>query len=212
MSTSTVSRQAPPRSPYRSSCLCAAVCRRQRHLLLVPRRPNLHLHLLGPRHVVDDGDGQGGDARPNGRRAIRRRHRGTPPSAAGMISAPPLSAFSLLLSSPLTFHHLLWTSSRLLWTSSRLLSPPLASSHLLSPPPTSSRLLSPPLTSSHRLQAIPGVIDVHDLHVWSLVGNKINIWAHLTVARGASHTQVRRSNSARSVHTRGPCCTDEPAR
>ena len=41
-----------------------------------------------------------------------------------------------------------------------------------------------------RLRAIPGVLDVHDLHVWTFVGNKVNVWAHMTVDEGAEHTHI----------------------
>jgi len=41
-----------------------------------------------------------------------------------------------------------------------------------------------------QLRAIPNVLEVHDLHVWSLVGNKRNMWAHLTVTPGADSTPV----------------------
>jgi len=41
-----------------------------------------------------------------------------------------------------------------------------------------------------RFRAIPHVLDVHDLHVWTLVGSKVNVWAHFTVESGADHTEV----------------------
>ena len=58
-----------------------------------------------------------------------------------------------------------------------------------------------------RLQAIPSVLDVHDLHVWTLVGSKINIWAHLTVESHADHTQVlyAAQRVARSIHCHHTC-------
>eukprot|EP00965_Chrysotila_dentata_P043540 1447350-Pleurochrysis_carterae.AAC.1 len=31
---------------------------------------------------------------------------------------------------------------------------------------------------------------VHDLHVWALSGDKLNMWAHLTVAPGAKSTPI----------------------
>lgn len=40
------------------------------------------------------------------------------------------------------------------------------------------------------LNAIPNVVDVHDLHVWTLVGSKRNMWAHLMVTPGADSTPV----------------------
>ena len=40
------------------------------------------------------------------------------------------------------------------------------------------------------LQAIPGVVDVHDLHIWALAGSKLNVWAHLTIDREADSTAV----------------------
>lgn len=39
-------------------------------------------------------------------------------------------------------------------------------------------------------QAIPRVIDVHDLHVWTLCGDKLSVWAHLTVEPGTNSTVV----------------------
>jgi len=41
-----------------------------------------------------------------------------------------------------------------------------------------------------RLASIPSVIEVHDVHVWTLVGNKRNLWAHLTTEPGADSTRV----------------------
>jgi len=41
-----------------------------------------------------------------------------------------------------------------------------------------------------QLRTIPGVRDVHDLHVWTLVGDKINVWAHLTVDPGVDSTAI----------------------
>ena len=41
-----------------------------------------------------------------------------------------------------------------------------------------------------QLEGIPSVIDVHDLHVWALSGDKRNMWAHLMVTPGADSTQV----------------------
>eukprot|EP00322_Chrysochromulina_rotalis_P031657 CAMPEP_0115866986 /NCGR_PEP_ID=MMETSP0287-20121206/20535_1 /TAXON_ID=412157 /ORGANISM="Chrysochromulina rotalis, Strain UIO044" /LENGTH=102 /DNA_ID=CAMNT_0003321577 /DNA_START=171 /DNA_END=479 /DNA_ORIENTATION=+ len=41
-----------------------------------------------------------------------------------------------------------------------------------------------------QLKQIPDVLDVHDLHVWALSGNKVNVWAHLTVESGADTTQI----------------------
>ena len=55
-----------------------------------------------------------------------------------------------------------------------------------------------------RLQAIPHVIDVHDLHVWTLVGNKINMWAHLTVDADANHTQVHVQSSGQGHNDQPP--------
>lgn len=43
---------------------------------------------------------------------------------------------------------------------------------------------------TRQLQSIPSVIEVHDLHVWALAGDKRNIWAHLTVTPGADSTAV----------------------
>jgi hypothetical protein len=40
------------------------------------------------------------------------------------------------------------------------------------------------------LLAIPSVQGVHDLHVWTLVGDKRNMWAHLTLAPGADSTKT----------------------
>lgn len=40
------------------------------------------------------------------------------------------------------------------------------------------------------LRAIPTVVDVHDLHIWTHVGKKRNMWAHLMVTPDADSTQV----------------------
>ena len=58
-----------------------------------------------------------------------------------------------------------------------------------------------------KLQNIPGVIDVHDLHVWTLVGNKNNVWAHLTVESTADTTQVlyAAQKVARSIQCHHTC-------
>ena len=41
-----------------------------------------------------------------------------------------------------------------------------------------------------RLQAIPNVVNVHDLHVWATSSDKINVWAHLTIKSGTDTTAV----------------------
>jgi len=41
-----------------------------------------------------------------------------------------------------------------------------------------------------QLESIPTVIQVHDLHVWILAGDKRNMWAHLLVTPGADSTSV----------------------
>ena len=41
-----------------------------------------------------------------------------------------------------------------------------------------------------KLKAIPHVLDVHDLHVWALSGDKLNVWAHMTVESGADTTPI----------------------
>ena len=41
-----------------------------------------------------------------------------------------------------------------------------------------------------RLQAIPSVVNVHDLHVWATSSDKINVWAHLTIKSGTDTTAV----------------------
>jgi len=41
-----------------------------------------------------------------------------------------------------------------------------------------------------QLLAIPTVVEVHDLHVWTLVGSKRNMWAHIQVHPGADSTPV----------------------
>jgi len=58
-----------------------------------------------------------------------------------------------------------------------------------------------------QFKGIPQVLDVHDLHVWTLVGNKINVWAHLTVESGADHTQVlyAAQRVARSINCHHTC-------
>lgn len=46
---------------------------------------------------------------------------------------------------------------------------------------------------SHRLQELPGVADVHDLHVWTLTSGMEVASAHLTVSPGVSQDGVLRS-------------------
>eukprot|EP00966_Prymnesium_polylepis_P183205 4245605-Prymnesium_polylepis.1 len=41
-----------------------------------------------------------------------------------------------------------------------------------------------------QLHEIPTVVEVHDLHVWTLVGSKRNMWAHIMVEPGADSTPV----------------------
>ena len=64
-----------------------------------------------------------------------------------------------------------------------------------------------------KLLAIPTVINVHDLHMWTLVGNKSNVWAHLTVASGTDHTQVlyAAQRVARSIGCHHTCFQLEDA-
>jgi len=64
-----------------------------------------------------------------------------------------------------------------------------------------------------RLQAIAGVVGVHDLHIWALSGDKINVWAHLTVASDANHTKVlyAAQEVARSIHCHHSCFQLEDA-
>lgn len=45
-------------------------------------------------------------------------------------------------------------------------------------------------TVEEQLRAIPTVVDVHDVHIWTLVGSKRNMWAHLMVTPGADSTRV----------------------
>ena len=63
------------------------------------------------------------------------------------------------------------------------------------------------------LHDIPSVLGVHDLHVWTLVGNKINVWAHLTVESGADHTAVlyAAQRVARGIHCHHTCFQLEDA-
>ena len=56
---------------------------------------------------------------------------------------------------------------------------------------------------TRQLQDIPSVLEVHDLHVWALSGDKRNMWAHLTVATGADSTAVLKS--AQRVAARYSC-------
>ena len=58
-----------------------------------------------------------------------------------------------------------------------------------------------------RFVAIPGVLRCHDLHVWTLVGNKTNVWAHLTVESSANHTEVlyAAQKVARSIQCHHTC-------
>ena len=41
-----------------------------------------------------------------------------------------------------------------------------------------------------QLHAIPKVVEVHDLHVWTLVGSKRNMWAHIVVEPGTDSTPI----------------------
>ena len=57
-----------------------------------------------------------------------------------------------------------------------------------------------------QLYAIPTVVEVHDLHVWTLVGSKRNMWAHIMVEPGADSTPVilaaqRVARAHNCVHT-----------
>jgi len=63
------------------------------------------------------------------------------------------------------------------------------------------------------LKAIPHVVDVHDLHIWTLSGDKINVWAHLTVGSGANHTKVlyAAQEVVRSIHCHHSCFQLEDA-
>jgi zinc transporter 2 len=65
----------------------------------------------------------------------------------------------------------------------------------------------------HDLQTIPHVIDVHDLHVWTLVGDKINVWAHLTVEEGTDSTKVlyAAQKAARAINCHHSCFQLEDA-
>ena len=40
------------------------------------------------------------------------------------------------------------------------------------------------------LHDIPSVLGVHDLHVWTLVGDKVSMWAHLTIEPAADTTKI----------------------
>ena len=63
------------------------------------------------------------------------------------------------------------------------------------------------------LSEIPGVLGVHDLHVWTLAGDKLNIWAHLTVQSGADTTAVlyAAQTVAREVNCHHSCFQLEDA-
>jgi len=43
---------------------------------------------------------------------------------------------------------------------------------------------------TNKLKALPTVVDVHEVHAWTLVGRKHNLWAHIMVEAGASTTPV----------------------
>jgi len=64
-----------------------------------------------------------------------------------------------------------------------------------------------------QLLSIPGVIDVHDVHVWALSGDKLNMWAHLTVASGTESTPVlyEAQRIARSLSCHHTCFQIEDA-
>ena len=63
------------------------------------------------------------------------------------------------------------------------------------------------------LRAIPGVVGVHDLHVWTLSGDKINMWAHLTIRSGTDSTQVlyAAQEVARTINCHHTCFQLEDA-
>ena len=50
---------------------------------------------------------------------------------------------------------------------------------------------------THNKKATTKQLDVHDLHVWTIVGSKVNMWAHLTVESTADQTQVRPRHAAK---------------
>ena len=58
-----------------------------------------------------------------------------------------------------------------------------------------------------RLKAIPSVLGVHDLHAWTLAGDKSKLWAKITVESGADHTSVlyAAERVARAVNCHHTC-------
>jgi zinc transporter 2 len=63
------------------------------------------------------------------------------------------------------------------------------------------------------LRSIRGVLGVHDLHVWTLAGEKINVWAHLTVESGCDSTRIlyAAQGAARSIGCHHSCFQLEDA-
>ena len=45
---------------------------------------------------------------------------------------------------------------------------------------------------SHALTEIPGVLDVHDLHVWTITSEFVSLSAHLTIRNGTDPRAVLR--------------------
>jgi len=66
---------------------------------------------------------------------------------------------------------------------------------------------------TENLEAIPGVLGIHDLHVWALSGDKLNVWCHLTVAHGVDTTSVlyEAQRVARAIHCHHSCFQLEDA-
>ena len=55
------------------------------------------------------------------------------------------------------------------------------------------------------LLAVPHVLGVHDLHAWTLSGDKHNLWAHVTISARSDHTPVLYAlQQARPHYKTGP--------
>lgn len=60
---------------------------------------------------------------------------------------------------------------------------------------------------TQQLLSIPDVVEVHDVHVWALSSDKLNMWAHLTVAPCTASTPVlyEAQRIARSIGCNHTC-------
>jgi cobalt-zinc-cadmium efflux system protein len=53
------------------------------------------------------------------------------------------------------------------------------------------------------LQTVPGVLDVHDLHVWSLASGVVALSAHLRTKEGASAAEILQTSTQLLHDTHG---------